>query len=306
MLPMFGILPNSGDADVQIFTNPATVTNTQWQTWVKPRGKSMAQILCAGGGGGGGGGFTAAAAAARGGGGGGGGSGLSKLTVPLFFLPDILYVQVGAGGAGVGSGGGTAGSGIHSYVGIYPDITASNILNISSATAPTGGGTGTGAAVGALGAGGTIPTIATMPLAGLGTYVLIAGAPGVAGAAVAGAAGTNTIIPVTGTITMGGGGGAGTTSADFAGSSVTAITGSLLSTWRPTAAAAGSNNGPGGFLQYKPLFSWSGMGGASSNAGVGGGGGFGGPAAGGGGGGGGTTGGIGGNGGPGLIMIICW
>lgn len=59
--------PNpNGNTDVQVFKGWATVTNTQWQTWRRPPGKTMLHILCIGGGGGGGGGFTAAAAGARG------------------------------------------------------------------------------------------------------------------------------------------------------------------------------------------------------------------------------------------------
>src|SRR3972149_4348519 len=132
-------------ADIQIFNIPCTVTNTQWKTWIKPRGKSMMQIICIGGGGGGGGGFTGIATSARGGGGSGGSSAVTRITMPLSFVPDILFVQTGAGGQGVGSGGGTAGAGILSYVSIHPNITASNNIVISGAAGAGGGGTGTAA-----------------------------------------------------------------------------------------------------------------------------------------------------------------
>ena len=59
-----GHLPNWQKCDIQKFTTVSTVTNTQWLTWLKPRGTSMVHIICIGGGGGGGGGFTRAAAAA--------------------------------------------------------------------------------------------------------------------------------------------------------------------------------------------------------------------------------------------------
>lgn len=305
MLDVFG-LPTDTVADVQIFNVPSTVTNTQWHTWLKPRGKSMVHIVCIGGGGGGGGGFTGAAASARGGGGGGGSSGVTRVTLPAFLCPDRLYVQVGAGGQGVGSGGGTAGSGVLSYVAVAPNTTASNVLAISGAAAAVGGGTGTGAAVGGSGTAGTIAVIGSMPLAGMGMFNVIAGQAGAAGGAVAGAVGPATTIAVTSTLTQGGSGGAGTTSADFAGGSVTAIADSLLSEMRPTTAAAGTNNGSGGFVSWKPFFSFAGMGGAASNAAAGGAGGNGGYGSGGGGGGGGTTGGRGGDGGSGLVMIFAW
>jgi hypothetical protein len=173
--------PSATKSLISKFTRPCTVTNTQWETWQKPRGVSMVQILCIGGGAGGGGGFSAAAGNPRGGGGSGGASGVSRVTIPAFLLPDRLYIQVGAGGQGVGSGGGTGGSGILSYVAVAPDTTVSNVIVLSGAAAPTGGGTGTAAAVGAAGVAGTIAVIGSMPLAGLGQFDLIAGQIGVAG-----------------------------------------------------------------------------------------------------------------------------
>jgi hypothetical protein len=52
MLDLFH-LPSGMLADVQIFTRPSTVTNLQWMTWMKPRGRSMLHALVIGGGGGG-------------------------------------------------------------------------------------------------------------------------------------------------------------------------------------------------------------------------------------------------------------
>jgi len=303
-----GLQSGYGTADVQVFPGWATVTNTQWRTWRKPAGKTMAFMLCIGGAGGGGGGFGAAAAAARGGGGGGGSSAVTRVLMPLLLLPDTLFIQAGAGGVGQVSGGGVAGSGILSYIAIAPDITATNVFAVSGAAAAVGGGTGTGAAVGAAGTAGTIAAITAMPLAGIGQYAFIAGQAGAAGGAVAGAIGPPTSIATTGCMTQGGGGGAGTTSADFAGSIVTAITGSLLSQMAPIGAAAGSNAGSGGYMLKNPFFfSYAGLGGGSSNTANGGNGGKGAFGSGGGGGGGGTAGaGRGGDGGAGLIVIVSW
>ena len=63
----FSHIPNGTTADIQEFTASAS----SWQTWRKPRGVSLINILCIGGGGGGGGGFVTSANASRGGGGGG-------------------------------------------------------------------------------------------------------------------------------------------------------------------------------------------------------------------------------------------
>ena len=308
MLDLLHLPTGYGAADVQIFNLPSTVTNTQWHTWLKPRGKTMMFALVIGGGAGGGGGFTAAASNARGGGGGGGSSAMTRIIVPLIFVPDRLYVQVGAGGIGVGSGGGTAGSAVLSYISVYTHATtASNILAVSGNAAAVGGGTGTGAAVGAAGTAGSIATIALMPLAGMGTFEFIAGQSGRRRRRSRGRGRTRYhTLPTTGVLTQGGSGGAGTTSADFAGGGVTQILNTLLNECKPTVAPAGSNNGSGGLTHWKPFFSFAGMGGASSNAGVGGLGGNGGYGSGGGGGGGGTTGGKGGDGGGGLVVIVCW
>lgn len=308
MLDTFGI-PSSFKGDVQIFTRPCTVTNTQFETWRKPRGVSMVNILAIAGGGGGGGGFTRAEGNAGGGGGGGGSSGIGRLTCPAWLLPDVLYIQVGAGGQGVGSGGGTAGSGVSSKVMISSHLASvnSNTLLVAVSTSNAEGGTtGTAAAVGTGGAGGGIAVIADMPLGGLGIFNSIAGQDGAAGGAVAGANGTAITIPVTSALCQGGSGGAGTTAADFAGGECTAITDSWLSQQRPATPAAGSNNGSGGPQIWKPFFSFGGLGGSSSNTGIGGAGGNGAYGAGGGGGGAGTTGGRGGDGGSGIVIITSW
>lgn len=306
------ILPETLDTDIQIFLGQTGTTNLQWTTWQKPLGRTMLNIFALSGGGGGGGGFAAAAASARGGGGGGGSSGTMRITIPLAFIPDVLYIQAGFGGAGVRSAGGTAGSGALSYVSVSPSTVAMDVLCISGAAAPTGGGTGTAAAVGAAGVGGTIPTLALSVLGhALGIVgLLIAGQVGFAGGAIAGAVGGAGSFAQTGVCTMGGTGGAGTTAADFAGGLITAIAGSFISDMRPQNATAGSITGSSGIYLPKPFWSYCGMGGGASNAGEGGNGGNGGPGSGGGGGGGGIAGGGlnggGGDGGPGMVVMTCW
>lgn len=132
---------------VQIFQTGDTVTATAgFRTWMKPRGFSMALMVCIGGGAGGGGGGTTLA----GGGGGGGANTVTRVIIPLLFLPDTLYILVGAGGAG-GTAGNAGTNGQRSYVTVYPNSSVFNIVCVAGA--PTGGGAGT-AGAGAGGNGG--------------------------------------------------------------------------------------------------------------------------------------------------------
>jgi hypothetical protein len=294
----FSHLPTSNLSDTQIFKRPSTITNTQWTTWLKPRGKTMGYFIAIGGGGGGGAGFGAAAGAARGGGGGGGGASIGRLLVPLFMIPDRLYIQVGAGGLGATSG--LAAAGIPSFVSLVPDSTTRNIL--AGSNGGNGGGTGTGAAAGTAGTAGAIVTSTGFDF---GINLAIAGNAGAAGGVQGGAVGgsytqTNSGMP-------GGAGGAGSTSADFAGGGYTAAAGLYINSFAPAVAPAGSNPGAHGRSFNDYFYHYSGFGGGSSNTTVGGPGGYGGIGAGGGGGGAGvTTGGRGGDGGSGIVIIVCW
>jgi hypothetical protein len=287
-----------------VFGPQSIADNIDWTKWDVPIWARMLEIWAIGSGAGGGGGATAAAGTSRGGGGGGGSSGVSRLIIPADRIPRTLYLQVAR--SAPGGAPGTAGtSGRHSAVSIAPNVTATNLLLISGNAVPTAGGGGTGASAGTAGIAATIATTALCPLSGLGITTFIAGQVGIAGGAIAGAAGGTQTIPTTGVCTMGGTGGAGVTAADFAGGQITAIANSFLSEMRPPQPAAGSVNGSHGILLTAPFWSYCGLGGSSSNTGVGGNGGNGGPGSGGGGGGAGTTGGRGGDGGPGMIRITC-
>ncbi len=292
--------PQAGSGDVQVFNQPSTSLD-QWHTWNKPKGCSLVYILCIGGGGGGGGGATGAAASSRQGGGGGGSASMVTALIQAALLPDRLYIQVGAGGVGGNPGLGTGANGGISYVSIAP----ANAAVISNTVVASGRPAfpATGAIGNSNGAGGSGTFTTELPFAGLGYFTIIDGQTGQNGGA-AGSASANTNIPVTGLMTQGASGGAGVTSTDIVGGQITAITNSLLSEVRPIGAAAGSNNGSSGFLFDKPFFPFAGLGGASSNTGIGGDGGNGAYGSGGGGGGGGTTGGRGGTGGNGLVLII--
>lgn len=289
--------------DVQEFEGAGT-----WAVWRKPPGVVMVSGICIGAGAGGGGGHSAAAGNARAGGGGGASGGVVRFMFPAALLPDTLHVFVPAGGAGVTAS--TGGVGVRACIAVVPDDTiARNILVRTGNTTCAGGGTGTGTTAGAGGVAGTVASITDMPLATVGTFMAITGQNGTSGGAAAGANGTALTLPTNGVICLGGTGGGGVTASDRAGGAITAVTGALVSDWRPIAPATGSNNGSEGTWirpPNGPFFCFGGLGGSSSNAGVGGAGGAGAYGAGGGGGGGGTTGGRGGDGGQGYVQIVSW
>lgn len=295
-------------ADVQIFT--ATQFSQGWQTWYKPRGVTESYMLAIAGGGGGGAGFTRTAGSAGGGGGGGACSGIARLIIPSFFLPDVLYVQVGQGGLG-GPASGSAGSpGTNSYVSLGHSIAAPNVILASGVNAPGGGGAGTGAAAGTA---GTVPTIATTIVNHTyGHWFATVGLVGIAGGAQTGATPANLAAWGAIPLTPGNGGG-GATTTDFAGGSIITTpavdfgTRSFSATGVIAAGGtAGGGNGSSGLISWQPFFMTGGAGGGTNNTGQGGAGGNGGIGCGGGGGGAGATGGRGGNGGSGMVMIISW
>jgi len=230
----------------------------------------------------------------------------------MIFLPDILYIQVGAGGLTQVAGDGLAG--VLSYVAVAPSTLALDVLCVSGTTVGGGGGgAGSGAAGGIAGIEGAAATISIMPLSCLGYVDFIVGRAGAAGGAQTGAIGPPATFPTTGNMTMGGGGGGGSTSADFVGSIITA-TGNLSRTYlaraRPAGALAPSIAASAGILLDKPFWCYPGLGGGASNTLAGG---RGGPATvGSGGGGGGASGGgsgtegLGGPGGTGIVIINCW
>jgi len=304
-MPPFHLPRNLGNADVQVFVGKSDTSNTVWETYQKPIGKSLLYIYCLGAGGGGGGGFTGVATSARGGGGGGGSGAISTALFPLSQLPDTLYLMVPPGGQG-GAAGVSGQAANVAYVSLKTnpvEVPTNNLLR-SGFNAPGGGGAGTVSTGGAAGTAGTASNIGNMPLAGLGLWNTIAGQAGTAGGAHTGASGGNIALPTTGINVMGGTGGAGTTSADFGGGAITAVAGSLISESRP--GSSGLNNGSGGFSLPNLMYHFPGLGGGAQNSGVGRDGGNGGYGCGGGGGGGGTTGGRGGNGGSGLVVMIAW
>lgn len=279
------------NSNVQGFFNGGT-----WQTWIKPRGAKLVNIICQGSGAGGGGGFQATTGNKSGGGGGGTGA-TARLTIDANLLPNILYILPGIGGAGgLGGAPATAGSpGQNSFVTLIPSTgSVSNVILRSGTNGATGGGAGTTAG-GTAGPAEGISLIANNIFANLGTFTFQAGP----GAATGGTGNGGALVYSNFTTGGGGGGGTGTGTSLTATGVFPAITG-----------AATNTNGQSGIILYRPILILTGGlgGGGSSGAGQSGGnGGNGAPGTGAGGGGAssntGVNAGNGGRGGDGFIII---
>ncbi len=279
------------NSNVQGFFNGGT-----WQTWIKPRGAKLVNIICNGSGAGGGGGRQSASTP-RGGGAGGGSGATARLTVDAKLLPDILYILPGIGGAGgIGGTTATAGSpGQNSFVTLIPDTgSVSNVVLRSGTAVAQGGGAGTTGGAGAVLAEG-ISVITNSIFANLGTFTFQAGSNGAGGGSVAG----NPIVANNFVLGGSGGGGTGTGGGLTVAGVFPGVTGAALNT-----------NGRDGFILYKPiLILYGGFGGGGSSAAGtnGGNGGKGAPGAGGGAGGAssntGVNAGNGGRGGDGFVII---
>ena len=279
------------NSNVQSFFNGGT-----WQTWVKPRGSKLVNIICQGSGAGGGGGLQSASTP-RGGGGGGGTGATARLTINANLLPDILYILPGIGGnGGLGGTTATAGSaGQNSFVTLIPNTgSVSNVVLRSGNTVAAGGAAGTTAAANG-GAGGSLSVIANSIFANLGTFTFQTGASGGQGGTGAGL----TITPSS-PLTSGAGGGG---TADGGGIN-------QLGVFPGISGGVPNTNGRDGIILYKPtLILYGGLGGGGSSAAGtnGGNGGNGAPGCGGGGGGAssntGVNAGNGGRGGDGFVII---
>jgi len=221
------------NSNVQGFFNGGT-----WQTWIKPRGAKMVNIICQGSGAGGGGGLQSTGT--RGGGGSGGSGATARLTIDAKLLPDILYILPGIGGTGgLGGAPATAGtSGQTSFVTLIPSTTSvSNVVLRSGTTPATAGGPGTTAG-GSAGAAETISVIANNIFANLGTFTFQAGVIGQGGWFV------NTVNTTPSNFLVGAGGGGGGSNG--------AVTATGVFPGLPAVTTAGAN-GQDGPIYYKPI-----------------------------------------------------
>ncbi len=312
MIDVFNI-PNS-DLKTQIFYTTASGATNQWQTWSKPANAKMIYFTVIGGGAGGAGGF--ASVGTRNGGAGGGGSSLTIGLFPASVLPDTLYIQVGAGGAGsTGTPTGTAtnplsgNSGSLSYVSISASTDNANVILASGTVAARGGAGGTS---GTGGAGGTAFSDNNSIIAKIGIVYSIAGqAGGNSGAGAVGNSITVTNLPITG----GAGGGGATSSLSYSGGSINSFA-FLPTLFGGISGSTGSNGFDSKIFNNNNtsidniLLLTGGAGGGGASGITGGNGGNGAYGSGGGGGGAGSnaspfSGGTGGNGGNGIVIITC-
>jgi len=302
MLDLFNLSDNTCSLKRQVFNCNAS-TGSTWQTWVKPRNTKFVHIFAIGSGGGGGGGQTNPAGNTRRGGGSGGSSSVATGLFIASLIPDILYIQVGPGGAG-GSANNAGGTGDLSYVSLYPDTTINpgNII-LQSGDSPAGGAASI-AAGGTAGAAGAAWTGTLFDKNGL--VSVFDGQIGVTGPT-----GAATSKSISGLTSAGASGGGVATSTPSAGGNITGIG------FIPTISGGVVSGGTGGhgyastipsnnMTSRLPMIFTGGAGGGASNATAGANGGNGSYGSGGGGGGGGTTGGNGGNGGNGVIIITSW
>jgi hypothetical protein len=268
-------IPNNQE-NIKVFYS--TGIANAWQTWQKPRKCQWVWIMCIGSGGGGGSAYTGVFAS-------GGSGAVTRALFNASHLPDILYIQVGLGGAGaIGVAGNLAGSaGNRSNVSILPNTTTTNVVLSSGNIAASN-----------VGIGETVMTTATVACFGtLANFVSIAGRTSI----------DTDITPLTSQIvTAGPYALVGTTSN---GASILATSISPLISGGTIVVSGKGGKGADGITSWKPFFSTGGACGGRSQNGAGGDGGDGGIGSGGGGGGEGTTvGGNGGKGGDGLVVII--
>lgn len=300
---------DTGNADVQMFFGGDQAAGSFSQTWRKPRGKTMANIVLVGAGGNGGTGVIGANSTAGGGAGGQSGA-TTVIEIPLVLIPDVLYLSL----AGTKP---TATANFASHVAVAPTTLTAAVIAFAN-----GGLHGGNASGGAGGTAGTAAAVASATNMALGwmfvAQVLASGLGSTGGAAVAG---TNLALPVSGSFCTAGTGGGGLPAAAAAGTNGGQITGSSLfptltggqGSATATLAAAAGNSG----MQrlQNTLFSYGGTGGASTHGTATGGGlvqssgGDGAPGCGGGGMGGALTGSSAGRvgfGGPAFCIITCW
>lgn len=269
--------------DVFNFASPQTANYQEFygggtvRDWIKPRGVSMVRMLLIGPGGGG-------ANATVGNGGGGGGSGaITSWIGPAIFIPDVLQVSIGAGGAA----NTTATLATTNIVYQQKNGTGYTLLTAN-------GGVGSADATGGSAAG----TSANNYFGASGIYFNVGGNVGAAGNAA-----KNRPNPQT-TFLIGGAGGGGNTVT--AGSDVAGLFGYPNVTGGAIGNPTGSAGGNGYFMTQPILNASSGAGGGGGTT-TGGAGGRGGIGCGGGGGGfGGTNAGAGGTGGDGAVFIWSW
>jgi len=306
---MFSNIQTSQEDNRYVFTcsTGPQLTNNRMIIWNKPPGIIGLNILCIGGGGSGGCGATVTIGTKAGAGGGGSGT-ITSVSILSRFIPETLYVRVGAGGASTTSGNGLVGN--DTIVSIAQDDSF-DYYNIAIAFGGSAGfgTTSVGEVRGAAGAAVTAPTIQNMPIASCGTYSMIDGQAGERGGQLTVG---NTAFTMAGSILSGGaGGGSASSGGTLYAPGSTSVNQNINDSIRlPVISSSQSLVDGNGTTLFKPIFcSFGGSGGWASHTGTAFNGGKGGIGCGGGGGASAETpssAGDGGAGGDGLVIISCW
>ena len=145
--------PTPQGANVQIFRgqDSNTAAHTATRDWVKPQGASFVFFTLIGAGGGGGGNYDGVPGDDNRGGGGASGN-VTNFMCPAFFLPDVLQVVVGTGGAGAAYAGllapGNSGSDGSATQILYQQKADSGYTIITASGGGGGGGSPNGSTPG--------------------------------------------------------------------------------------------------------------------------------------------------------------
>jgi hypothetical protein len=256
MLDTFGVPTPQGSNYQEFYGGGST------RDWIKPRGVSMVRMLLIGAGAGGNQGSTGAAGAGRGSG------AVTEWIGPAIFIPDVLRISIGAGGASNGNGTNTT------VVYQAKDGTGYTLLTANGATAASAGAAASSNNF--FGASGIFSSTAGQ---------------------------TGGASPSTTTFLSGGANGSATVTG--VGANVTCNYG--YPTISGGVGTTGGKGGDGFFLTQPIMIGAGGAGGGGNSAGTGGAGGIGGIGCGGGGGArGSVAGGAGGRGGDGAVFIWSW
>jgi hypothetical protein len=276
--------------------------STIYQTWQKPPGISFVHIIAIGGGGGGGGGRANDDSALVYGAVGGASSCFASCFYPAYSIPDVLYINVGAGGAGgigtgIGVNGGDGSSGNATRVGWRPNTTT--IFNLCAATAGAGGVGGRTTIQGAASTGAPPAVSAFAPLGQAGIRSSVIGQNSTAN-------NTSATPGINNNFRTGPGGNGerwGSGASTFGAMPIVGTPGLYVN--QPVASGGTNTGDPGSSIDdLANLFFTGGSGGAANRTGAAGVGGFGGHGSGGGGGAAGNViGSNGGKGGDGLVII---
>jgi hypothetical protein len=304
---------------VQVYTGHKILTSESRKVliWKKPRLAKFVSFFGCGGGGGGGSGTTIAG---LGGGGGGGSATVCNLFVPAMFLPNVLYISVGHGGAG---GNGITGStGGYTLVSFSDKAFSAYCDHLMIMHPGTGGSIASSGGAGGAGGGYSVSNQRGLTL---GIKFLYSGTTGATGAASGTSHDVNNFLGpylTAGNFTQscfcGPGAGGGGVNGGVAVRGGNVVLGGILPTRLGTAANSGTTRSDDGLNYYIdlsmgipknrgnniPLMFTGGAGGGGHSSATASPGGHGGYGSGGGGGGTGITGGgVGGNGGSGLLII---